>query len=109
MPSRFLDELPPEHVQREGSAGMARNRMVDMPSVFTGASGLMARRPRVVEAGAWEVQARPSHAEPLQVGERVFHKKFGYGRVTGVEDNRVDVDFEKSDPKRVLDSFLERA
>ena len=87
---------------------MARNRVVEMPSVFTGAGGLMARKPRVIEAGAWEVQARPSHAEPLRVGERVFHKKFGYGRVTAVEDNRVDVDFEKSDPKRVLDSFLER-
>ncbi|MDO9707396.1 ATP-dependent helicase [Paracraurococcus lichenis] len=108
IPSRFLDELPLEHIQREGSAGMARNRVVDMPSVFTGASGLMARKPRTIEAGAWEVQARPAHATPLKVGERVFHKKFGYGRVTAVEDNRVDVDFEKSDPKRVLDSFLER-
>ncbi|TCZ57990.1 DNA helicase II [Roseicella aquatilis] len=109
IPSRFLDELPIEHIQREGSAGMARNRVVDMPSVFTGASGLMARKPRTIEAGAWEVQARPSHAAPLTVGERVFHKKFGYGTVTAVEDNRVDVNFEKSDPKRVLDSFLERA
>jgi DNA helicase-2/ATP-dependent DNA helicase PcrA len=109
IPSRFLDELPIEHIQREGSAGMARNRVVDMPSVFTGTGGLMARKPRTIEAGAWEVQARPAHAQPLRVGERVFHKKFGYGRVTAVEDNRVDVDFEKSDPKRVLDSFLERA
>ncbi|WP_370451393.1 ATP-dependent helicase [Dankookia rubra] len=109
IPSRFLDELPAEHVQREGSTGMARNRVVDMPSVFTGAGGLMARKPRTIEAGAWEVQARPAHAEPLQVGDRVFHKKFGYGTVTSVDDNRVDVDFEKSDPKRVMDSFLERA
>ena len=109
IPSRFLDELPAAHVQREGSAGMARNRVVDMPSVFTGSGGLLARRPRTIEAGAWEVQARPAHASPLKVGERVFHRKFGYGRVTAVEDNRVDVDFDRSDPKRVLDSFLERA
>ena len=52
----------------------------------------MARKPRIIEAGAWEVQARPAHAEPLKVGERVFHKKFGYGRVTGVDDNKVDVE-----------------
>ena len=31
------------------------------------------------------------------------------GTVTGVDDNKVDVNFEKSDPKRVMDSFLERA
>ena len=98
IPSRFLDELPAEHIQREGSTGMARNRVVDMPSVFT-AGGLMARKPRTIEAGAWEVQARPAHAEPLQVGDRVFHKKFGYGYVTGVDDNKVDVNFEKSDPQ----------
>ena len=109
IPSRFLDELPAEQIQREGSASMARQRVSEMPSVFAGAGGLMARKPRVIEAGAWEVQARPSHAEPLKVGERVFHKKFGYGRVTAVDDNKVDVAFEKSDPKRVLDSFLERA
>ncbi len=109
VPSRFLDELPAAHIQREGSASMARQRMAEMPSVFTGAGGLQSRKPRVIEAGAWEVQARPAHAEPLKPGERVFHKKFGYGRVTAVDDNRVEVDFEKSDPKRVLDSFLERA
>ena len=39
-----------------------------------------------------------------QLGDNLF----GYGRVTAVDDNRVDVDFEKSDPKRVMDSFLER-
>ncbi|MEI8146507.1 MAG: UvrD-helicase domain-containing protein, partial [Alphaproteobacteria bacterium] len=93
IPSRFLDELPAEHIQREGSTGMARNRVVDMPSVFA-AGGLTARKPRTIEAGAWEVQARPAHAEPLQVGDRVFHKKFGYGRVTGVDDNKVDVNFD---------------
>ncbi len=108
IPSRFLDELPPDQVQREGSASMARQRVAEMPSVFAGSGGLMARKPRVIEAAAWEVQPRPSHAQPLKVGERVFHKKFGYGRVTAVDDNKVDVDFEKSDPKRVLDSFLER-
>ena len=108
MPSRFLDELPPGQIQREGSASMARQRAAETPSVFTGGGGLMARRPRVIEA-AWEVPARPSHAEPLKVGERVFHQKFGHGRVTAVDDNKLDVDFEKSSPKRVLDSFLERA
>ncbi|HEX5571853.1 MAG TPA: 3'-5' exonuclease, partial [Ktedonobacterales bacterium] len=36
IPSRFLDELPDEQVQREGSAAMARNRIAEMPSVFLG-------------------------------------------------------------------------
>ncbi|WP_149539772.1 ATP-dependent helicase [Siccirubricoccus phaeus] len=109
VPSRFLDELPLEHVEREGSAGMARNRMLDAPSVFTGAGGLMARRPRVIEAGAWEVQQRPGRQDAIAVGQRVFHQKFGYGRVTAVEDDKLDIEFEKAGPKRVLDRFVEKA
>jgi DNA helicase-2/ATP-dependent DNA helicase PcrA len=39
----------------------------------------------------------------------VFHQKFGYGRVTGVDDDRLDIDFETSGAKRVLDRFVEKA
>jgi DNA helicase-2/ATP-dependent DNA helicase PcrA len=109
IPSRFLDELPPEHVEREGSAGLARNRMVEMPSVFTGSGGLLARRPKVIEAGAWEVQARPVRTDAIGVGQRVFHQKFGYGHVTGVEDDKLDIEFDKAGTKRVLDRFVEKA
>ena len=70
-----------------------------MPSVFAGAGGLMARKPRVIEAGAWEVRRGPP-IRAAAVGERVFHQKFGYGRVTAVDDNKLDVAFEKSGPKR---------
>lgn len=108
IPSRFLDELPPEQVQREGSAAMARNRIAEMPSIFTGVGGLQARR-RVIEAGAWEVQQRPARTEAIAVGQRIFHQKFGYGRVTAVEDDKLDIEFDKAGPKRVLDRFVEKA
>jgi DNA helicase-2/ATP-dependent DNA helicase PcrA len=42
------------------------------------------------------------------VGERVFHQKFGYGRVAAIDGNKLTVDFEKAGQKRVLDSFVER-
>jgi DNA helicase-2/ATP-dependent DNA helicase PcrA len=108
IPSRFLDELPADQIEREGSGAMARNRMAQMPSVFAG-GGLMARKPRVIEAGAWEVQERPIRAEAIDVGQRVFHQKFGYGRVTAVEDDKLEIDFEKAGQKRVLDRFVEKA
>jgi DNA helicase-2/ATP-dependent DNA helicase PcrA len=41
-------------------------------------------------------------------GERVFHQKFGYGRITAIEGNKLTVDFDKAGQKRVLDSFVER-
>jgi hypothetical protein len=39
--------------------------------------------------------------------DRVFHQKFGYGEVLGVEGSKVMVDFQKVGRKIVLDSFLE--
>ncbi|MFT8246286.1 ATP-dependent helicase [Roseomonas sp. BN140053] len=109
IPSRFLDELPEDAVSREGSSSMQRSRMLDTPSVFAAGSPLTSRKPRVIEAGAWEVQDRPARPDAMTVGTRVFHQKFGYGRVTRVDDDRLDVEFDKTGSKRVLDRFVERA
>ena len=81
--------------------------MIAAPSVFAG-GGLMARRPRVIEPGAWEVKERPS-VGGFATGERVFHQKFGYGRVLRVDDDKLDIAFEKSGEKRLLDRFVEKA
>jgi DNA helicase-2/ATP-dependent DNA helicase PcrA len=104
IPSRFLDELPAEMVTRAGAAP-AR---AAAPSVFA-AGALGARRPRVIEAGAWEVRERPPAASGFARGERVFHDKFGYGTVTMVDDDRLEIAFDKSDTKRVLDRFVRKA
>ena len=42
------------------------------------------------------------------VGERVFHQKFGYGRISAVEGNKLTIEFEKAGQKKVLDNFVER-
>ncbi len=42
------------------------------------------------------------------VGDRVFHLKFGGGTVSGVDGNKLTVDFDKAGQKRVVDSFVER-
>ncbi len=107
IPSRFIDELPEAHVDRAGSAAMQREQRLTAPTVFTGQFPLVARRPKVIEA--WEEPGRPAREEALQVGARVFHAKFGYGTVSGVQDDRLDVAFDKAGDKRVLDRFVERA
>ncbi|MGG5808844.1 ATP-dependent helicase [Falsiroseomonas sp. CW058] len=108
LPSRFLDELPHDAILREGAAGMRAQRMVDAPSVFAG-GGLLARRPRVIDAGAWEVRERPAPEAGFAAGERVFHDKFGYGTVRGTEDSRVDVEFDHTGAKRLMAGFLKKA
>ena len=107
IPSRFLDELPDEHVERSGSAAFERDRMIAAPTVFPGQFPLLARRTKVIEE--WEQPARPKREDAIEVGARVFHQKFGYGTVTAASDDRLDIAFDKAGSKRVLDRFVERA
>ncbi|MBW6400083.1 UvrD-helicase domain-containing protein [Roseomonas sp. HJA6] len=105
IPSRFLDELPVGEIIREGGA---QREARSHASVFSG-GGLYSQRPRrMIEAGAWEVKERPTVTGNFAIGERVFHQKFGYGRITGIEENRLDIEFEKAGSKRLLDSFVEK-
>ncbi|TCU13644.1 Rep family ATP-dependent DNA helicase [Rhizobium sullae] len=57
-----------------------------------------------------ELVAKSTSAEPsrFQMGERVFHLKFGNGNITGIEGNKLTIDFDRAGQKRVLDGFVER-
>src|SRR6185312_366079 len=103
IPSRFIEELPDSDVERTGSAALARDARVLAATTFAGQFPLVARRTRTIEA--WEQTARPARAEPIPVGARVFHQKFGYGTVTSADDDKLDVAFDKAGDKRVLDRF----
>jgi len=85
---------------------MQRERMAQAP-VFSSAFPLTARRPQPKQISAWEKPARPAQTARFGVGSRVFHEKFGPGTVMAVEDDRLDIDFDKSGSKRVLDRFVE--
>ena len=41
-----------------------------------------------------------------QIGDRVFHQKFGYGAVTEIEGDKLTVAFEKAGEKKVVASFV---
>jgi DNA helicase-2/ATP-dependent DNA helicase PcrA len=102
IPSRFIEELPAEFINVSGSASTARAERMAAPVQFP----LIARRPQM--ADAWEQPSRPARADKIPVGARVFHQKFGYGIVIAADDDRLDIDFETSGEKRVLDRFVER-
>ncbi|MBZ0123239.1 MAG: DNA helicase II, partial [Roseovarius sp.] len=40
------------------------------------------------------------------VGERVFHQKFGYGAITAIEGDKLEIAFEKAGPKKVVARFV---
>lgn len=45
----------------------------------------------------------------FSLSDRVFHQKFGYGRVTKVDGNKLTIAFDKAGEKKVVDSFVQRA
>ncbi|MFG1298339.1 UvrD-helicase domain-containing protein [Xanthobacter sp. V3C-3] len=47
-------------------------------------------------------------ASAFSAGERVFHIKFGYGEITGIDGNKLTVLFDKAGEKRVLETFVEK-
>ncbi len=123
LPSRFIDELPGEAIEvltAPGLYGGTRAAASDMVSrvgradVYNspGWKRLQARarrrgpgQPR--EAGA--TAAGPDAASAFAEGDRVFHAKFGYGAVTGIEGEKLKVDFEKAGRKNVIAAYVRAA
>jgi DNA helicase-2/ATP-dependent DNA helicase PcrA len=64
------------------------------------------REPLTIEGTL--VAASAAEGVGLAIGERVFHQKFGYGRVAEIDGNKLTVDFVKAGQKKVVDSFVER-
>ena len=135
LPSRFVDELPIDHVEAESDTGYygttpgmkdAKSRWDEMPSfgsgysspgwkraqTFTAAQTPTARPARhtVIEGeGRLVATADPKAASGWTRGQRVFHQKFGYGSVRAIEGNKLVVAFEKAGEKKVIDTFVEKA
>jgi DNA helicase-2/ATP-dependent DNA helicase PcrA len=66
-------------------------------------------RTTIIEATAKVVSTGDPGASKYSAGERVFHQKFGYGRIVAVEGNKLLVDFEKAGSKRVMDGFVAKS
>ena len=131
MPSRFIDELPDEHISHGSDIGPHGGLYRGLNTGIGAQAGLRSARafpdtsqvageshaPRrsghtrdgiVIDADAWSVAAT-SGQSAFKTGVRVFHQKFGYGQVVSADGNKLEVDFEKSGTKKVIDSFLQPA
>ena len=135
LPSRFVDELPIDHVEPQSDTGYygastgmkeAKSRWDEMPTfgsgysspgwkraqTFTAAKAPSARPARhtLIEGdGRLVATADPKAGSGWSRGDRVFHQKFGYGAVKAIEGNKLVVAFEKAGEKKVIDTFVEKA
>ena len=112
LPSRFIEELPEENIQRQPMSGMHTAQ----PGTAGGYGHYPTYQPRGW-TNARQVTASPSAARPstmseggrFDVGDRVFHQKFGYGNVIYTDGNKLEIEFDKAGRKRLMDAFVEGA
>ena len=101
IPSRFIEELPAEHVEVRADPGLyGAGRSAHWDS-----SGLAPRPIAAPSAAGRDLSARSKSA--FCAGARVVHDKFGAGTVVFVDGNKLDIAFDGGDTKRVLESFVE--
>ena len=127
IPSRFIDELPDEHVDEEktmaGGESLWRANWTAEADPFANVARGAGRGPgwqRAVSAGGSggadgklpenhrsAVSLGGQGRSDVTLGMRVFHQKFGYGKVEQIEGNKLEIEFEQAGRKRVMDSFVE--
>lgn len=44
----------------------------------------------------------------IEVGDKVFHEKFGGGKVTRIEGNKLTIHFKRVGERKVIDTFVQR-
>ncbi len=135
MPSRFIDELPVDHVAvltppglyggGFGAAGMAASAS---PAIMGAAGSDLHQKAHdadVYNSPGWRrLQGRsqqrgmamPSEARNMtidataisafSVDDRVFHQKFGYGNVLAIEGDKLEIAFDKAGTKHVVARFI---
>ncbi|MEM6577629.1 MAG: UvrD-helicase domain-containing protein [Pseudomonadota bacterium] len=132
MPSRFIDELPEDHVDvltppglYGGGYGAAAMANAGAPPGAKSDLEQRATEANVYNSPGWKrLQARagerpmrqPQEARNMVVdaeavsahatGDRVFHQKFGYGVIVAMEGDKLEIDFDKAGVKNVVARFV---
>ena len=113
VPSRFVEELPAEHVEHLHRSPAARPDWETLgdPGFTAQPARFRSRRAelgRLLEGRAEILASRPpAGSRTFRVGERIFHDKFGYGRIEAIDGDKLEIAFEKAGRKKVVDSFVE--
>ncbi len=128
IPSRFVSDLPDDHIEvsstMSGGPSLWRAALAGADpfadvtrgqgrgpgwsrAAERGGASVPGRGGLQIEAKASAVSIGVPGRKDVAAGARVFHSKFGYGTISRIDGNKLEIDFEKAGAKRVLDSFIE--
>ena len=91
IPSRFIEELPKENIIINGFNfnSEENNTYIEYNNDYTN-------------------QSKPVQFQEkkIRIGQRVFHQKFGYGNIISIEGENIEVNFNKTNIKKVKIEYL---
>lgn len=125
IPSRFIDEMPIDHVEARSETGYydggpgfesVSQKPDAMASSYSSpgwkryqANQQSGRKsaPPTINAKATLIESGGSDTQGTwRAGDRVFHDKFGYGTVKKADGSKYTVKFDKAGEKKVVENFL---
>ncbi|MBI04518.1 MAG: DNA helicase II [Pelagibacteraceae bacterium] len=113
MPSRFISELPKELVSLNDSSYVNESSFLNefMQDDNKSEIYLSPGRKRILQKAAteeidWEINQDHEIHQHIKVGNRVFHQKFGYGKITKIDGEKAEVNFEKTSTKNIFIKYL---
>ncbi len=121
LPSRFLAELPDEHVDRYSNignnAGYGTHQSTDSwdkpakkkaPSLFQQIRAGQPRKSIEIEGSARAVPTK-RNKDGFNIGDRVSHATFGSGTVKRIDHEKLEIRFDRAGVKKVMASFVKAA
>ncbi len=137
LPSRFIKELPAEEISFEevsfgsnyggGSYGSSHKnsngnygysfsddekksyKPNSKTSFFPAKTSNIQSGNSSIFSAAIQKKSSNIKSENSNLHKRVFHQKFGYGKVVEVDGNKLEIEFEKSGKKTVMKDFVTAA
>lgn len=110
LPSRFVNELPPAHIEICNKCG----NFYDSAYSYSQNTGSGAAYQE--NAYGTSIFRRNSHDNHVHhstdehlMGQKVYHQTFGYGKVVAQNGNTVTVCFEHAGIKKLMSSFVRKA
>ena len=103
LPSRFIDELPEEQVEVVNASGIYKPSRASFEE-----DRAYPRQPMYDRRQQMATAMPAASTEGYSAGDRVFHQKFGYGKVLEAQGTHLKIAFDKAGVKLLVESFVKR-
>ncbi len=113
LPSRFINELPKDYVEINDSKYIEENNFLENFIEESQLSDdlITPGRQRLIQNSKkneidWEINQDFTYENEINIGENVYHKKYGYGKILNIDNDKAIVDFKNFSSKKVYLKFI---